>query len=422
MKINKIIYKWLLLAGLAISGVLPARGQEELVPYLKKGAENNPEIQALFKEYMAALEKAPQVGTLPDPKVAFGYFISPVETRVGAQQGNLSVTQMFPWFGELDAREQVAIQRAKAAYKTFEDVKNRLFFRIRSTYNNLYVLYRAIEITEENLQLLRSFRELARIKFESGKSGFVDVLRVDMDIAALENQLAYLKDSEQPLLAKFEELLNTPVQQPLKFPDTLWSEELNIEKEAIFDSILAENPRLHRLDHQAQSWLEQQEVARKAGMPSFNIGLNYVNVEPRPESSPEMSLPDNGKDAVMLPMVGVRIPIYRGKYRAMKREALLKQEAVQKEKEDVSNHLNTQMEEGYRDFLDGKRRVDLYKRLYELAVISRELLVAEYTAAEEDFEEILRMERRVLKYELELAKARADQNTSIAYIEYLMGK
>jgi len=32
------------------------------------------------------------------------------------------------------------------------------------------------------------------------------------------------------------------------------------------------------------------------------------------------------------------------------------------------------------------------------------------------------MDRKLLKYELELEKARADQNTTVAYINFLMGK
>ena len=39
-----------------------------------------------------------------------------------------------------------------------------------------------------------------------------------------------------------------------------------------------------------------------------------------------------------------------------------------------------------------------------------------------NFEEILRMERKVLKFNLELEKARADKQAAISFINYLMGK
>jgi cobalt-zinc-cadmium efflux system outer membrane protein len=71
--------------------------QHDLDVYLQSAAENNPGLKAKFKEYMAALEVIPQVGALPDPTLALGYFISPVETRVGPQRLKISAAQMFPW-------------------------------------------------------------------------------------------------------------------------------------------------------------------------------------------------------------------------------------------------------------------------------------------------------------------------------------
>ena len=60
---------------LLITSVVSAQ-QDDLDNYLKIAAENNPGLKAKFNDYMAALEVAPQVRTLPDPQLAFAYFIS----------------------------------------------------------------------------------------------------------------------------------------------------------------------------------------------------------------------------------------------------------------------------------------------------------------------------------------------------------
>ena len=78
-----------------------SNAQQVLDRYLVEAAKNNPGLKGKFNEYMAALEKVPQAGALPDPQIAFGYFIQPVETRVGPQQARFFVVQMFPWFGTL---------------------------------------------------------------------------------------------------------------------------------------------------------------------------------------------------------------------------------------------------------------------------------------------------------------------------------
>ena len=116
--------RYIIIALVFISNMLFA--QDELNTYLKVAAENNPGLKAKFSEYMAAMEKVPQVGALPDLQLAFGYFIQPVETRLGPQQAKVSLTQAFPWFGTLNAKEDVATEKARAKFERFEEARRRL--------------------------------------------------------------------------------------------------------------------------------------------------------------------------------------------------------------------------------------------------------------------------------------------------------
>ena len=63
--------------------------QSTLENYLKIAAKNNPELKATFSEYMAAMEKIPQVGALPDPQVAFG------NLKIQNQIFSLKLKQLF---------------------------------------------------------------------------------------------------------------------------------------------------------------------------------------------------------------------------------------------------------------------------------------------------------------------------------------
>lgn len=394
--------------------ILPA--QASLNTYLEQGAKYNPGLKSRFNQYMASLELIPQVGALPDPKVVFGVFISPVETRVGAQRGNLSVSQMFPWFGTLDARESVAAEAAKSRYESFQEAKIRLFYDLKQTYYDLYELQASERITRENLELLNSFEALARIKFEAGKASFADILRVQLEINELENQLAYFVDTEAPVVARFEQLLNQPTGDSLLVPDTLWSASPP-DKTVIRETILAQSPSLKRLDHQSLMWENQVTVAQKLGKPSFSVGINYINVARR--SSVEIT--GNGRDALLLPQVGINIPLYRKKYDAMVKEAQIRKQAVADEKEDLSNRLETDLEKAWRDYQDALRRVDLYRRQRRIAQQALDILVAEYSVSGTEFEDVLKIDRQILDYSFALEKARADQNTAVAYLNYLMG-
>jgi len=414
----KFIYHYIAILSLLFIG-LTALGQDELTPYLKTAAENNPSLKAKFNDYMAAMAHVPQVGALPDPVIAFGIFSLPVETRVGPQQFNASLTQMFPWFGLLSAQEDLASERAKTKWEIFQDTKSKLFYDVKTTYYHLYFIDRSIFSAQENIEILQTFRQLALIKFESGKSSAVDELRIEMELADLQNKLAYLSDTKQQLQVQFNNLLNVHADAEVNIPVTLWADELIDNKPALLDSISNQNHQLKQIEHRMFVWEKQEIVAQKTGMPDFVFGLNYIAVGK--SDNPNLPASESGKDALMLPTIGISLPINRKKYKAMVEEALKSLDAAGFEKEEKRNQLSTLFEISYRDYEDAKRRVILYEKQKRMANQAMDILLAEYSTDGTDFEEVLRMERKVLNYQLELHKARSDQNTAFAFISYLKG-
>tara|TARA_R110002072_G_scaffold238038_2_gene395430 strand:+ start:17821 stop:19062 length:1242 start_codon:yes stop_codon:yes gene_type:complete len=412
----KVRVKHLLIILILCAGNVNA--QTELDNYLKIAAENNPGIRSLFLDYNAALEKIPQVGTLPNLNVSFGYFIQPIETRVGPQRAKLGISQMFPWYGTLDAQEDVLVEAAKAKYERFEDAKSKLFFDVKSVYYNYYFIKKGIEITQENLEILNTFKQLAIIKVETGKVSVVDELRVELEINELDNNLIFLEDSKWTLEIEFNRLLNDSINYNIITPDVLWEDDLELQKQVLLDSITNQNHLIKELEHRMLSWQNQEKVGHKVGLPSFVVGLDYAFIG----KSDNTSLGKlNGRDAIM-PMVGISIPLYRKKYKGIINEALLKIESIENKKIDKQNQLTILFERSYRDYSDANRRIDLYKKQFDIAEQSLNILIVSYSADGKNFEEVLRMERKVLKYALELDKARADKNVAAAFINYLTGK
>ena len=410
---KKIIY---ILSFLMLALTVKVSAQNELNQYLEIAAENNPGLKVKFNEYMAALEKVPQVGALPDPVVAFGYFIQPVETRVGPQQAKISASQMFPWFGTLSSRENSVESLAKAKYEVFEEAKSKLFYDVKSTYYNLYFIHQAIDITVENIDILASFKSLANIKVESGSASSVDAYRVQMEINDLENQLALLKDNAQVLSVKFNSFLNIDANTSIQIAENL-TEALLFNKYSELDSVLMNNNTLAAFDYQIEGLQHRQKLASKEGLPQFNIGFDYTFIGEGSSTSPNA-----GQDAFMFPKVGITVPLYRKKYKAKVQEVIYLQEAKTNEKSDRKNTLTVLFESGWKDYQDANRRSSLYKEQEDLAEKSLSILESNYATSNMDFEEILRMERKLLKYALELQKANADKEAAVAFIQYLQGK
>ena len=75
-----------------------------LQDYLAYAAMNNAGLEAAFNRWRTAIERVPQVESLPDPRFTYRFYIKEVETRLGPMEQGAGLSQTFPWFGKLDLR------------------------------------------------------------------------------------------------------------------------------------------------------------------------------------------------------------------------------------------------------------------------------------------------------------------------------
>lgn len=455
-----------------------ARAQDSLSVYLEMAAKNNPELKAQYLEYTAALEKVPQVGSLPDPEASFGFFTKPMELLGGDQVGNAQLMQMFPWFGTLKTAKDEATLMARAKYEAFNEAKAGLFYQVKASWYRLMKYDHEIDLVRENIELLESLEKLALVKFQSpeargadplmqggsssmnapaasmnsqaggmgssmnstanqgssnsgragnassagmqegmggNQSGLSNVLRVRMEILEQKNRLALLTDQRKTKEAGFNALLNRETGTPVRITDSLVMQPLPVNKAAVSDSILQNNPMLTMLENEAGSYAAMKEKAKKMGLPMLGLGLNYMLIQERTGNTSMM----NGKDMVM-PMVSVSIPIYRKKYKAMQSEARLMEEATGERSADLTNKLRVAYRQFVQDLDDAERRVVLYREQEELARKTTNLLVTGYATTGNNYEEVLRMQLKALDYGFKHIEAIADYNTAIAMAEKLM--
>jgi outer membrane protein TolC len=181
------------------------------------------------------------------------------------------------------------------------------------------------------------------------------------------------------------------------------------------DSILSNNPILASLSLQAQAAEAQQIAAQKQGLPAFGIGLDYVLVDKRMD----MDVPQNGQD-VLMPMVSMSIPIFRGKYKGAIREAELLQESFELKKQDYSNSLLSSFQKVQFDLKKQTELIALYYRQVETTQQTLNLLLSAYANSGKDFEEVLNIQKQLLKYERMLLNTLVLYNVSFAEMNYLL--
>jgi outer membrane protein TolC len=414
-KINKyriLIFRYLILVLAMYATNL--HGQT-LPDYLSIASQNNPEIQSTYKEFEAALQKAPQVSSLPDPTLTMSAFGRMIETRVGAQEARFSLMQMFPWFGTLETKKKVANLMAEATFQKYIDSRNEVFLEIKKTYAELYEIHQMIQLEEENFQILNNYRELALSKFKSGKGAMVDVVRIDIKRNESETNIQLLKDQIKPLQIGFNSLLNRDLDEIITIPDSLplVENDAPLEKDSLFIS----NPKLMGLDKKIESFEAQKKVVNKEGYPMIGLGLDYSIISKRDVPDLEM----NGQDAIM-PMLSVTLPIFRKKYHAMQKEVDLMLEATKFDKQAVKNSLQTKYSMANYDISKSKSLKSLYKKQTESTKQAISLLIAAYSNSGTDFEEILRMNQDLLMLQIATVSANKNQFIAQSTRDYLISK
>jgi outer membrane protein TolC len=381
-----------------------------LKEYQRQAVENNPSIKSTYKQFEADMTRAQQVNSLPDPTLSFGYFISPVETRVGPQQARFSLTQMFPWFGTLKAKGDVATLQAEASYQRFVDEQNKVRLQVAAAYFPLVELEQIQEIQQQNLQLLNSWKRLATVKYENGQTSLADVLRIDLRKKEIETGLSLIEDEKRPLLIAFNRLLNRTDTATVTLTDSTYLDFNHLD-----EPDWTANPQLKELSKRIEANQNQLTVIEKSGFPRLGAGVDYMIIGERTD----VNVADNGKNAFM-PMVTLSLPIFRGKYKEAQRETELRIEGLQFSIENKENALITQYEKLK---FEANRELQL-QELYKVQLLETEqiqnLLFTAFSDSGEDLDELLRIQMELLGYSLKQEKSKTRLKTKVANMEYLL--
>lgn len=390
---------------------------QSITDYQQEAAENNPELKAKYQQYLSALEESPIMGTLPDPEVSFSYFIKPIETRVGPQQGRISFSQMLPWFGALKDQRSASDLRAKAAFESFQESRNRIFLKVEQTILEIYELDESIRIAEENQMILNSLVELSLARYETDRASQVDVLRAQIEEEDLNIQIELLKDNREVLLQRMNELLNRNEGTKVMLSDSLGVTEIK-SREELTAQIQQQNPNLNRLRYQEASSAEMKSLAQKQNKPGIKLGVDYI-------FTGETDMPnvaDSGEDALMV-MAGFKVPLFGKKNNAKVQQAERNIQDVQYQISSRENSLKTELDASLRDYEDAKRKFNLYnEKQIQRITQAIDIMMESYSSDSSEFEEILRMQRKQLEYQLKRIQAKTAQHKAAAFIDYLTGK
>lgn len=382
---------------------------------LREAAQHNPSVRAAREAWTAEGSRARAAGKLPDPRITYGNFLQPIETRIGAQAHQLALSQTLPWFGSLGRERAVVRTAAEAKWAELADTWLTVELRTTRALHELHRLDLTLAIHREAFALLQQFEAVAQARLRTNRAGSADVLRLQLELGRTEDRLRQLRDLRAPAVARLNALLDRAAATP--FPATVPLREW--EAPAIVDSLerrlLATHPRLMALRAQVERQGRLADVARDQGRPDLTLGVMHTFVDPRDD----VDMADNGNDAT-LATVSIRVPLWRGKVAAGVQAAREQRAAHEATLRAVSNELTADLREALFAYEDGARRVALYRgTLVPKAEESLGATLDAYANGSVDFGELIDVQQVLLEFQLLLLEAQVDRANARARIESL---
>lgn len=369
--------------------------------FLQEAYANNPELKALQLEYESALEKGKQVSQLVDPQLGIGVPVLRPETRVGAQALMVNASQMFPWFGTLKTKEDIALTMAKTKYENISLTRLNLNYIIETSYYELLLIKEKQEVLIKHIALFKSLENSSLSKVESGSASVSDVLTLQIKGSELAEQVDLLELQKLEYIALINSKINRRVSEDIVI-------EGDFNKPALLDFDLEKyearikdfHPLLQQLNWRIKSSEKEQKLNSLSGKPSIGIGLDYALILKRTDQLPI----NNGRD-ILIPKIMLSLPIYRKKYKAKDREEELQQEALSYQKEDVVNQILSKLEALKSSYDQQILNIQYKQNQLELTNAAYKILLSEYSNKNLRFDELVQIQNKKFIYEIEIRTA-----------------
>lgn len=288
--------------------------ERTLGAYYRRLEAASPRLAAADALVRAADERIAPARRPPDPQLQFGLMNRSLpglglSDPLGMTQ--VQLMQMIPFPGKLALAGQVARARAEAQRARSADVRWDTRARVAMEYYEIWQLDRSLGVARETLRLLRGLGETARTMYGVGEGRQADVLRAQVTIARMEDEILRMEVERLSAAARLNALLDRPMGAPIDslalpvFPEVLPPlDTLIAEAEARRPMVAAGEAEVRAADAGVR-------LARREIWPDLQVGAQYGQ---RPM--------DGGTDRMVSLMLGVSLPIFAGSRQLpMRREA-----------------------------------------------------------------------------------------------------
>jgi outer membrane protein, heavy metal efflux system len=381
---------------------------------LAEAEANNPQISAADHGVRAARQMAPQVTTLPAPKLTYQQFsVGSPKPFAGYTNSDFAyvgvgASQELPYPGKLRARGTVADRDADTKQVEVEVTKTGIADAVKADYLQLAYLQQTLGILRQNEAVLDQLIQDATAHYQVGQGMQQDVLQAQVNRTRIVKEITMHHQQMGQIQAHLKGLLSRDQGSPDIVTQDLTATPLRLTSKELLAMVQQNNPQLQVDASSIRKQDAQVASAKREGKPDFEVGYLYENTDRK------------YRDYYMFTF-DVRFP-------RKKRVDAEIAEATEKRSESqqtLNAHLQQQLAEVQEGYVKATSDEELLKEYREGLVPQSDAAyratLSAYASNREPFIHVLSYFTDLLSLKLEYAQTLVDHEAALAHLETLTG-
>lgn len=383
-----------------------------LADLIKEALTNNPELAAARQQWEASSQRIAQARSLDDPTLSVHWWNVPQSFNLGrADNTIIGLSQKFPFPGKLALRAEIASRSAGITEQALRVKERDLIARVKGGYYDLFLDHKAIQIHHEQIELLNQFVEIATAKFRAGTTSQVDVLKAQVELSTLHQELPILEQRRDTSQAKLNQLLDRDPRFPFAPPQPPREGRFEQDLEDLYGVAITARPELNAADLEVQRNTQSHALARRQYYPDFDVTFQrFQNFQANDGFGAYF--------AMNLPFAFWTKP----KYDAAVQEAAAGVAAARADRHAIENMTRFQI----RDLLAKVRATWEVAVLYKTTVLpqAEQAMAAAragYRSGRSGFLDLIEADRAWRRFQLEYYRALVEREHRLAELEQVVG-
>lgn len=399
--------------------IIPLSAQSNVSEMIDEIWQKNPGIQAMQEQIEMLQEKETVVQMLMDPMFAVEYSSVPIDSWVldeSPMSGiQFKLQQTFPFPGKNQNRKEIAVSEVAGKSWELAEMKLQLAGQFKKVYFNLGMIRQLKTKSEEHINYLHQLAKSMQSKYETGKANQHDILRLNLMVAKLQDDLKDFAQQDRELTATLNSILNRKINETIHIEEYIIIDLKNPDISELIESAKQNRPILQKMEQEIQTQRLEMKLVKKERIPDFTLWAGYryrqdIGAMPSPDFA----------------SVGFSIPIpfdFLHKTEAKYKMFDFKKRAIENSYRDMINKLEAQLETELSSLQRTSGKIETYEtELLPGAQTALEMTLTAYENGKADFSSLYQAQLQIVDFERTLIKTRNTALQSQISLETLIGK